>query len=96
MQKWRKSRFPTDYPVNLIVAQTTYRVIVVDVHEEGARLRDAPLLTKGTPAVIQFMNNRIMAKTAWQDGETMGIIFQTRLSDLSLGILRRMAGRFAA
>lgn len=96
MTNWRKKRAPTRFSVTLRSGGASHRVVIVNIHDEGAGLYGVPHLPPGSLVNLTFQHHAIPATIMWRERYTAGVKFDTPITLKMLATIRRLTGARAA
>ena len=78
--RFRRHRYPTEYPVTVHLAGGEHRAFVIDVTEAGARLRGLPGATRGDAVTLVTAAGTATGTVRWAAGDRCGIAFRPQIS----------------
>ncbi|PTX54279.1 PilZ domain-containing protein [Litoreibacter ponti] len=96
MKNWRKPRAPARFSVTMRTDGEAHRVVIVNVHEDGAGIYGVPHLEPGTAVDLTFLHHSIPALIMWRHRYTAGVKFDTPISDKMVARIRRLSRSQAA
>ncbi len=99
MEHYRRHRHRTTYPVHISTPHGKTRLDIIDVNDQGARLKGRLDVRVGENLTIPILYMNVRAKVQWVGEGYIGVIFtppltKGQLSTISFGVRQVPGQRF--
>ena len=86
--KYRAQRFPTRYPVKLIVGPVGYKSLIISISASGVCFTVDQTLAVGQDVALGCLVGQIRGKVKWSSGDKIGVMFNQPIARADLERIR--------